>query len=104
MATAAKFQGATGTVPASSAGSVAGYFDSATGRWTSVDENAKVTPYPYTLTNASVTSVAAGYSSDTYLAGSSITIPTAGDWTAKEQYSCVFDMTKTGAGTAQFTI
>lgn len=53
--------------------------------------------------NAS-TSQATGFASDTYLAGSSIVIDTAGAWVAKAIYTCTFDMTKTAAGTAAFTI
>lgn len=52
------------------------------------------------LTNASTSSVAAGYAADTYLAGSSITIPAAGLYKAGTIYRCQFDMTKTGAGVA----
>lgn len=52
------------------------------------------------LRNASIATVSAGYASDTYLAGSSIVIPTAGAWKATTCYRCTFDMTKTGAGTA----
>lgn len=51
-------------------------------------------------TNASTASVAAGYAADTYLAGSSITIPAAGLWKAGTIYKSIFDMTKTAAGTA----
>lgn len=47
--------------------------------------------------------VAAGYGSDTYLAGSGILIPTGG-YVAGAVYTCVFDMVKTAAGTAAFTI
>jgi hypothetical protein len=42
---------------------------------------------------------ATGFAADTYVAGSTITI-NAGDVTAGSRYHCVFDMTKTGAGTA----
>ncbi len=56
------------------------------------------------LRNASVASVSAGYAADTYLAGSSIVIPAAGLWRAGTMYTCIFDMTKTAAGTAAFTI
>lgn len=52
------------------------------------------------LSNAGVSSVAAGYATDTYLAGSAITIPTAGGWRVGTIYKGLFDMTKTGAGTA----
>ena len=56
------------------------------------------------LNNAALAAVAGGYAADTYLAGSSITIPTAGAWVAGSFYSCLFDMTKTAAGTAAFTV
>jgi hypothetical protein len=49
--------------------------------------------------NSSISSVSAGYAADTYLAGSN-TVVTAGGFKAKGQYHCVFDMVKTGAGTA----
>ena len=52
------------------------------------------------LSNASVSTVSSGYASDTYLAGSSITIPSAGLWKATSQYRLTFDMVKTAAGTA----
>lgn len=51
----------------------------------------------------STSTVSAGYGSDTYLAGSAIAMPTGG-FVAGAQYRCVFDMVKTAAGTAQFTI
>lgn len=44
------------------------------------------------------------YASNTILAGSTITVPTAGMWKVGGQYHCVFDMTKTGAGTAAIAI
>src|SRR6185437_12742609 len=53
--------------------------------------------------NGSVTTVSAGYAADTYLAGSSVTVP-AGGWKVGSQYWCGFDMVKTAAGTAAFTI
>lgn len=53
--------------------------------------------------NASTAAVAGGYAADTYLAGSSVTVA-AGAWAAKTIYRCVFDMVKTAAGTAAFTI
>jgi hypothetical protein len=56
------------------------------------------------LTNGSTAAVSAGYASDTYLAGSSIVIPAAGLWKAGTCYYCVFDMTKTGAGTGQASL
>ena len=50
--------------------------------------------------NASTAAVSAGYASDTYLAGSSVTINTAGAWRAGGAYHLVFDMAKTAAGVA----
>lgn len=52
---------------------------------------------------ASTAAVSAGYGSDTYLAGSGQTV-LAGAWKAGTNYYCGFDMTKTGAGTAAFTV
>lgn len=49
--------------------------------------------------NQAVASVS-GYASDTYLAGSSITLDKAGFWAAGDEYRLKFDMTKTAAGTA----
>jgi hypothetical protein len=51
----------------------------------------------------SISTVSAGYGSDTYLAGSGILVPTGG-FVAGAQYRCVFDMVKTAAGSAAFTI
>lgn len=48
---------------------------------------------------ASTATVSAGYSTDTYLAGSGIAMPTGG-FVALARYTCKFDMVKTGAGTA----
>lgn len=45
-----------------------------------------------------------GFSSDTYLVGSSIRIPGAGLWEVGSTYFCRFDMAKTGAGTAAFAV
>jgi hypothetical protein len=56
------------------------------------------------FTSASVASVSGAYSSDTYLAGSCITIPTAGGWKVGAQYRLLFEMSKTAAGTATFII
>jgi hypothetical protein len=55
--------------------------------------------WPQDLFGSSVSTVSAGYSSETYLAGSAVTVA-AGDWKVGGQYHCVFDMVKTGAGTA----
>lgn len=63
-----------------------------------------VSPTINTLkSNFSTATVSGGYSSDTYLAGSAIGIPTGG-WTAGAKYTCIFDMVKTAAGTAAFTV
>jgi hypothetical protein len=51
------------------------------------------------LTNASTASVSASFAADTYVVGSSITMP-SGSPTAKALYICTFDMTKTAAGVA----
>lgn len=49
--------------------------------------------------NASVASQGAGFSSDTYLTGSSCAVPSS-SLQAKSGYYCSFNVTKTGAGTA----
>ena len=49
--------------------------------------------------NAAVAQVSGAYAVDTYLAGSGISVP-AGNFRAGCQYACIFDMVKTGAGTA----
>jgi len=56
------------------------------------------------LNNAAITATSGAYATDTYLAGSAITIPTAGAWVAGSFYRCGFDMTKTAAGTATLII
>jgi hypothetical protein len=53
--------------------------------------------------NFSTATVSAGYATDTYLAGSNIAIPTGG-YLAGTTYRCRFDMVKTAAGTAAFTV
>src|SRR3972149_5549882 len=58
----------------------------------------------YTQNYASIAAVSAGFAADTYLAGSGITIPLAGGWLQRAKYVCKFDMVKTAAGTAAFTI
>lgn len=55
------------------------------------------------LNNRSTSTVSAGYASDTYLAGSSIAMP-AGGPVVGTTYHCMFDMVKTAAGTAAFTV
>lgn len=56
------------------------------------------------LSSAAVVTVSGGYAADTYLAGSAITIPTAGGWKVGTQVGWIFDMVKTAAGSATFTI
>jgi hypothetical protein len=52
---------------------------------------------------ASTAAVAGAYAADTYLAGSGITV-LPGAWKAGATYYCMFDMTKTAAGLAAFTV
>jgi hypothetical protein len=56
------------------------------------------------LSNAATAAVSGAYAADTYLAGSAITIPTAGGWRVGTMYRVYFDMTKTAAGTATFIV
>lgn len=63
--------------------------------WTSVAE-------PLLAVNASAAG-AVGFAANQTIAGSVITIP-AGAWKTNGQYHCVFDMTKTAAGTAAIAI
>lgn len=99
------FKVSTESPPATPASSyVTAYPDTTTKRWASKDDAGNVTKYPYLLTASSTAAVAGAYAADTYLAGSGITIPSAGDWQIGETYRCVFDMVKTAAGTAAFTI
>ena len=58
---------------------------------------------PGILSNASIVAQASQFASNTYLAGSGITVA-AGAWTQGTQYWCMFDMSKTGAGTTAFQI
>lgn len=44
-----------------------------------------------------------GFAADTYLVGSSFVV-SAGIWQARTTYRCLFDMVKTAAGTAAFTV
>ena len=53
--------------------------------------------------NRSTSTVSGGYAADTYLAGSSIVVGTAG-WATGGLYRCLFDILKTGAGVATFTV
>jgi hypothetical protein len=56
-----------------------------------------------TLSNRSLSTVSAGYAADTYLAGSSVALG-AGGPTVGTRYKLVFDMVKTAAGVAAFTV
>ncbi len=56
------------------------------------------------LSNFSSATVSAAYAADTYLAGSAITVPSAGAFKAGTLYVCTFDMTKTAAGVAGLVI
>lgn len=96
---------ATETAPATpSSGQAIGYFDSTKKRWSSKDDTGVVTNYPMQIANGSVSGTSGAFATDTYLSGSSCTIPVAGDWTVAETYYCCFNMQKTNAGTAAFTI
>lgn len=77
---------------------VIGFFDATKKRWASIDENGVITHYPMQIRTAAVAAVSAGYAADTYLAGSGITIPVAGDWVAGEAYRCIFDMERPRRG------
>jgi len=57
----------------------------------------KIAPVP--LYNQSLAQQGAGFATDTYLTGSSIAIPN-GSLQAGSRYRCIFNVTKTGAGTA----
>jgi hypothetical protein len=58
--------------------------------------------YPQDMINSSVASQATFSTSDIYIAGSNVTVA-AGDFKAKGQYHCLFDMTKS-AGTGAIVI
>lgn len=90
------------SAPSSGQGVV--FFDATKKRWASIDDAGVITYYPMRIANASAATVSGAYASDTYLAGSSIVIPKAGDWVALETYRCTFDMEKTAAGTAALAI
>lgn len=53
--------------------------------------------------NFSPATVSGAFAADTYLVGSSIPVPTGG-FVLGARYSCTFDMVKTAAGTAAFTV
>jgi hypothetical protein len=74
--------------------------------WSKLKEgiNTAVTTVFKAFTAAAVSTVSSGYASETMLAGSIITIPTAGGWQVGAQYRLIFEMVKTAAGTGAFTI
>jgi len=87
-----------------SSGTTNVYPDSVKKRWTTIDDAGVITHMPMLIGNGSVSAASAAFATDTYLSGSSITIPVAGDWTVAETYRCGFDMVKTANGTAAFTV
>ena len=87
-----------------SGGKVAGFFDNTSiSRFKYVDDAGGIVIVGPVPTSTSVTTVSASYASDTYLEGSGIVV-NAGAWKAQTQYRCIFDMVKTAAGTAAFTV
>jgi hypothetical protein len=64
-----------------------------------VDVQRALTNHPRHVHNASVSTPAAGFAADTYLAGSAIAIPN-GLLKATSKYRCRFSVTKTAAGVA----
>jgi len=53
---------------------------------------------------ASIVATSGAYASDTYLAGSGIPIPAVGDWRQGATYVVAFDIAKSAAGAAAFTV
>lgn len=95
-------QSATPSTPSS--GKVTLFFDNtANPRLESVDDAGVVSVLGPEPQVASVAAVSGAYAADTYLVGSGILVP-AGRWKAQTTYNCVFDMVKTAAGTAAFTV
>lgn len=86
------------------AGVTAVYANSTSKRLSTKDDAGVITVLPTVIAASSVAAVASGYATDTYLAGSCVTVPVAGDWTVGETYYCVFDMVKTANGTAAFAV
>lgn len=64
-----------------------------------VDVQRALTNHPRAVHNASVSTPAAGFAADTYLAGSAVAIPN-GLLKATSKYRCRFSVTKTAAGVA----
>lgn len=88
-------------VPATpSAGQITAFGFAANKKLAFVDDAGLVTMLG--LANASIANQT-GFAADTYLVGSNIVIP-AGRWQARTIYTCEFDMVKTAAGTAAFTV
>lgn len=85
------------------AGKVATWFTNQNPPARALTEDTGSVYIPAGFKNASVAN-ATGFASDTYLIGSNRVVPIAGMWKAKTQYYCCFDMTKTAAGTAAFTV
>src|SRR2546427_5972866 len=71
-------------------------------RWMQKDDGGNLATLQ-DIVNGSASSVAGVFGSDTYLPGGSILIP-RGQPRTNTMYRVVFDMAKTGAGTAAFTI
>jgi hypothetical protein len=70
--------------------------------WLLVSHNADGTnDFP---TNASTSTPGAGFASDTYLAGSSIVIPTTGAWEQFATYVCEWEAAKTAAGATAWAV
>lgn len=82
-----------------STGYAAVYVDSTTKLLSVKNDAAVVQTVPLFKTNQSVTTPGAGFSSDTYLVGSSIAIP-SGYPHVGAMYRLTFDVSKTAAGTA----
>jgi len=96
---------ATSTAPSTpSSGFADNYVDSTTKMWRTKNDAGNIRVYPHMLTNASAVGASAAFAADTYLSGSNIVIPVAGDWLVNMTYYCQFDMTKTANGTATFII
>jgi hypothetical protein len=73
-----------------------------TAGYTLRSDGTNIASYPQDMLNSSVASQATFSTADIYIAGSNVTVA-AGDFKAKGQYHCVFDMTKS-AGTGAIVI
>lgn len=93
------------TAPATpSSGQTYVYPDSTAKRLRTKSDTGNICVYPYIIVNASAVGASSAFATDTYLTGSSVQIPSAGDWVVGDSYDCTFDIVKTAAGTAAFTI